>query len=124
MGDISFGNRKSPATSLGFYQAAFSWYRRENLPSESSDLESTFSRSRLLQFAMNCVALESWVVLFLFEPFWVSLSVFSRRVTRRRLSLFAGLGALNSNDSNFALFSHVALPLKIRSRTVKENERK
>lgn len=58
---------------------------------------------------MNRVTLESRIVLLLLKTLWVRLCVFGGCITRRRLAFFARFGALDSDDSNFAFFSHEML---------------
>jgi len=69
------------------------------------------SRNRLLQFAMNCVAAEVRIVLLFLEALRVCLSVFLRRVTRRRSAFFARFCALESDDFDFPFFCHGRMPL-------------
>lgn len=52
------------------------------------------------------MSLEVRVVFLLLEALRLSLSVFSSRVARRRLPLFASFCALKSDDADFAFFSH------------------
>ena len=67
---------------------------------------ASFRQINLLQFAVNSVATEIWIVFLFLEALRVSLAVLSCRVARWRQALFASFCAFKSDDFNFAFFSH------------------